>query len=45
MQGPGFDDAYRYLHDAAVREYSPKIESVVKAWLAEQFPAPSEFER
>ena len=44
LQGPGFDDAYRFRRDAAHREYSPKIETVVRAWFQSTFPTPSRFE-
>ena len=44
IQGPGFDDAYRYRHNPGWREYSPKLEEVARPWLEKTFPVKSDVE-
>jgi len=44
LQGPGFDDAYRFRPDPAKREYSPKLTKLVRKWFEEQYPAHGRFE-
>jgi hypothetical protein len=44
IQGPGIDDANRYRHNPGWREYSPKLEGVVRPWLEKTFPVKSDFE-
>ena len=44
LQGPGFDDAYRYFSDPNMREYSPKIEEIARAWWQKNYPTKIEFE-
>jgi len=45
LQGPGFDDAYRFRPLVGNREYSPKLQNVVRKWLEEVYPTPSKFEK
>lgn len=44
LQGPGFDDAYRYRWNPKKREYSPKIEKLARAWWQKNYPEKTEFE-
>ena len=44
LQGPGFDDAYRYRWNPKTREYSPKIEKLALAWWEKNYPRKTEFE-
>ena len=44
LQGPGFDDAYRYRWNPTTREYSPKIEKLALAWWEKNYPRKTEFE-
>ena len=44
LQGPGFDDAYRYRWNKETREYSPKIETVARAFWEKNYPTKTEFE-
>jgi len=45
LQGPGFDDAYRFRLDAHNREYSPKLRKAAREWFESMYPIPSRFEK
>jgi len=44
VQGPGFDDAYRFTRSSTIREYSPKLQKVAREWFETRYPKPSQFE-
>merc|ERR1712008_502373 len=44
LQGPGFDDAYRYIWSDWEREYSPVLTFIAQKWFNAVFPDRSEFE-
>ena len=44
LQGPGFDDAYKYRWNSKTREYSPKIEKIAREFWEKNYPTKSDFE-
>ena len=42
LQGPGFDDAYRFRQKG--REHSPRLQEVARRWFESTYPVPSRFE-
>lgn len=44
LQGPGFDDAYRFRSSSRDREYSPKLTKMVRRWFEAKLGDQSRFE-
>ena len=44
LQGPGFDDAYKYRWNSKTREYSPKIEKIAREFWEKNYPTKNDFE-
>ena len=44
IQGPGFDDSYRFDESNEAREYSPRIAVIASEWFEDMYSMPSRFE-